>query len=124
MQGILYEEPSFWLFVLVTCIMGGWTAWMTGRAIAKTWGNVAKCVGYLMILGLGVRFIHFALFDGTLLSIHYYIVDTIVVCIIGLAGYRYTRTRQMTTQYRWLYERTGAFSWRERPLDGTDHSSA
>ncbi|CAH1658976.1 conserved membrane hypothetical protein [Hyphomicrobiales bacterium] len=124
MQGILYEEPSFGLFVLVTCIMGGWAAWMTGRAVAKTWGSVAQCVVYLMILGLAVRFIHFALFQGTLLSIHYYIVDTIVVGLIGLAGYRYTRARQMTTQYRWLYERTGAFSWKKRAQNGVDHSSA
>ena len=34
MQGVLYEEPSIWLFMLVTIILGGWTAWMTGRAIA------------------------------------------------------------------------------------------
>ena len=124
MQGVLYEEPSFWLFALVTCVMGGWAAWMTGRAVAKTWGTVAQCVVYLMILGLAVRFIHFALFHGTLLSVHYYIVDTVVVGVIGLAGYRYTRVRQMTTQYRWLYERTGAFSWRERPEGRADQSSA
>ena len=37
MQGILYEEPSIWLFLLITVIMGGWAAWMTGRAIALTW---------------------------------------------------------------------------------------
>ncbi len=37
MQGILYEEPSFWLFFLITCLLGGWAAWMTGRACASTW---------------------------------------------------------------------------------------
>ena len=37
MQGILYEEPTIWLFLLVTVVMGGWLAWMTGRAIAMTW---------------------------------------------------------------------------------------
>ncbi|AEW14479.1 hypothetical protein C981_01640 [Brucella abortus 78/32] len=26
MQGILYEEPSFWLFFLITCLLGGWAA--------------------------------------------------------------------------------------------------
>ncbi|MFC7396608.1 DUF6867 family protein [Chelatococcus sp. GCM10030263] len=120
MQGILYEEPSIWLFLLVTCVMGGWAAWMTGRAVARTWGAVAQCVVYLLVLGMAVRFIHFALFDGTLISLHYYVVDTIVVMLIGLAGYRYHRARQMTTQYRWLYERTGPFTWRpkqpEQPL--------
>ena len=34
MQGILYEEPSVWLFLLVTLVMGGGAAWMTGRAMA------------------------------------------------------------------------------------------
>ena len=34
MQGILYEESSVWLFLLVTCVLGGGGAWMTGRACA------------------------------------------------------------------------------------------
>ncbi len=114
MQGILYEEPSFWLFVLVTCLMGGWAAWMTGRAIAITWRAYWNLVLYLLLLAGVVRFIHYALFEGTLLSLQYYVVDAIVVFIIGSLGFRYYRARQMTTQYRWMYERTGPFSWRER----------
>ena len=50
MQGILYEEPSFWLFALVTVLMGGWAAWMTGRAMAMTWQPYLLCVVYLLIL--------------------------------------------------------------------------
>ena len=114
MQGILYEEPSVWLFLLVTCVMGGWAAWMTGRAVALTWRPVWQCVAATLVLAGAVRFIHFALFEGTLRSLHYYLVDAAVVTAIGLLGYRVTRARQMTTQYRWLYERTGPFSWREK----------
>ncbi len=114
MQGVLYEEPSFFLFALVTVVMGGWAAWMTGRACALTWRPVWTAVLYLLILAGAVRFIHFALFGGTLLSVHYYIVDAVVILGIGLAGFRYTRATQMTTQYRWLYERAGPFEWRER----------
>ena len=114
MQGILYEESSFLLFLLVTCIMGGWAAWMAGRAVALIWAPVWQAVLYLLGLAWGVRFIHFALFEGTLLSLHYYIVDAIVLLVIGLTGFRYTRARQMTTQYRWLYERTGPLTWREK----------
>jgi hypothetical protein len=114
MQGILYEEPSFGLFLFVTVIMGGWAAWMTGRAIAITWRAYWNLILYLLILGAAVRFIHFALFGGTLLSIHYYIIDTIVILIIGTLGFRYYRARQMTSQYRWLYERTGPFGWKEK----------
>jgi hypothetical protein len=114
MQGILYEEPSFWLFALVTVLMGGWAAWMTARSFAVTWRPLWLCVVALLVLAGAVRFIHYALFGGTLLSLHYYLVDAAVVSGIGLLGYRTTRARQMTRQYPWLYERTGLLSWREK----------
>jgi hypothetical protein len=114
MQGILYEEPSIWLFLLVTGALGGGAAWMTGRALALTWRPYWQCVTYVLLLGVAVRFLHYALFGGTLLSLQYYLVDTIVLLIVGTLGFRYTRARQMTTQYRWLYERTGPLSWRDR----------
>ena len=37
-----------------------------------------------------------------------------VLFAFAFAGWRYRRAMQMTTQYRWLYERTGPFGWRER----------
>ncbi|MFE1597933.1 DUF6867 family protein [Methylobacterium sp. ID0610] len=114
MQGILYEESTIWLFLLVTVVMGGWAAWMTARGIALGWRPYWQVVLALLLLGAAVRFIHFALFGGTLLSPHYYVADTIVLLLVGSAGYRATRARQMTTQYRWLYERTGPLTWRER----------
>ena len=114
MQGILYEEPSFWLFVLVTVLMGGWAAWMTGRAMAITWQPYLLCVVYLLLLAGAVRFIHYALFGGTLLSLHYYLVDAAVLLIIGSTGFRRTRARQMARQYPWLYERLGSLTWREK----------
>jgi hypothetical protein len=114
MQGVLYEEPTIWLFLLVTVVMGGWLAWMTGRAIAVTWKPVQQLVIYTLVLGLVVRFIHFALFEATLLTLHYYIVDTVILLVFAIAGWRYHRARQMTTQYRWLYERTGPFGWKAR----------
>jgi hypothetical protein len=114
MQGFLYEEPSIWLFLFVTVILGGSAAWMTGRAIAITWRPFGQLLLYLLILAAAVRFIHFALFGGTLVSVHYYAIDAIVVLIIGVLGFQYNRARQMTTQYRWLYERTGPFGWKEK----------
>ncbi|MBU0583658.1 MAG: hypothetical protein KKB66_14175 [Alphaproteobacteria bacterium] len=114
MQGILYEEASIWQFFFVTCLLGGWAAWMTGRASAQTWRPVSSLVVFLLLLGIGVRFIHHALFDGTMFTAQYYVVDTIVLMIIGLLGYRYTRTNQMVTQYHWLYERASMLSWRAK----------
>ena len=114
MQGVLYEEPSAWLFLLVTVVMGGWAGWMTARGIALTWRPVWQCVVALLVVAGVVRFFHYALFEGTLLSLRFYLVDAAVILTIGLLGYRFTRARQMTTQYRWLYRRAGPFGWRER----------
>ena len=114
MQGILYEESSIWLFLLVTVIMGGWAAWMTGRALALTWSPTWRLVAAGLLLGFAVRFFHFALFEGTLVSLHYYVVDTIVVTSIVFLAFRYTRAKQMVRQYGWLYERAGPLSWREK----------
>ncbi|MBB3808441.1 DUF6867 family protein [Pseudochelatococcus contaminans] len=115
LQGVLYEEPSIWLFLLVTIVMGGGAAWMTGRALAITWAPVWQGIIYFLLLAAAVRFIHFALFQGSLLSLHYYLVDALFVIVIGLAGFRFTRARQMTTQYSWLYTRSGPFTWRDKP---------
>jgi hypothetical protein len=114
MQGILYEEPSAWLFLLVTVVLGGWAAWMTGRAIALTWRPYWQVPVWCVPLAFAVRFIHFALFGGTLLSAQFGVVDYVVVTALASLGFRYFRTRQMTRQYRWLYERTGPLTWRER----------
>jgi hypothetical protein len=42
------------------------------------------------------------------------VVDAAVILAIGSIGFRFTRARQMATQYRWLYERTGPLTWREK----------
>lgn len=114
MQGILYEEPTVWSFLVITVMIGGWIAWMTGRGTALTWAPYWQAAVSLVLMGFAVRFLHFALFGGTLLSPYYYVVDTIVLLILGTMGFRATRASQMTTQYRWMYERTGFLSWRER----------
>jgi hypothetical protein len=88
LQGILYEEPSIWLFLLITAAMGGWAAWRTGIAVAKTWKPIWILVPYMLLLGAAVRFIHFAMFHGTLLSPRYYIVDTILISVAAYIGWR------------------------------------
>lgn len=114
MQGILYEEASIWQFLFVTCLLGGGAAWMTGRACATTWRSYPNLVVYLLGLGIAVRFIHHALFGGTMFSLQYYVVDTIVLLFFGTLGYKYTRTNQMVTQYYWLYEKVSPLSWKPR----------
>jgi hypothetical protein len=107
------DMPLEVIFIFVA-LLAGWAAWMTGRAIARTWRPYWTLILYLFILGGAVRFIHYALFGGTLLSVRYYAVDTIVVLIVGSLGFQYNRAKMMTSQYRWLYERAGPFSWREK----------
>lgn len=113
MQGFLYEEATVWAFLIVTGL-GAWAAWMTARGMALAWKPFWQCALAVLALGGAVRFLHYALFEGTLLSLRYYLTDTLILLAVAAAGYRITRTRQMTRQYRWLYERTGPFTWRER----------
>ena len=75
LQNLFYEEGSFGVFLLVTIVLGGGAAVLAGRAVAMTWRPWWQIVAYMLILGCAVRFIHFALFGGTLLSLHYYVVD-------------------------------------------------
>ena len=110
----LYEEDSFGIFLLVSVLLGGGAAWLAGRAIAATWRPRWQVTLYMLILGVAVRFFHFALFGATLLSPHYYFVDAGVCLGFGLLAFRVTRAGQMATQYGWINVRSGAFSWRRR----------
>jgi NO-binding membrane sensor protein with MHYT domain len=114
MNGILYEEDYVALFILVTVVMGGGAAFLAGRAIAATWRPWWHVAFYMLLLGLAVRFIHFALFEGTLVSPQFYAVDTAVCVIFGYLGFRATRVAQMTTQYRWINARAGPLRWARR----------
>jgi hypothetical protein len=66
------------------------------------------------MLGAGVRFLHFALYQADILSLPSYVVDTIFLMAVSSISYRMTRVRQMARQYPWLYEQAGPFSWRGR----------
>jgi NO-binding membrane sensor protein with MHYT domain len=102
LHALLYEEDYFFSFVLVTIVLGGGAAWLSGRAIAHTWRPWWSIIGYMLILGLAIRFIHFALFSGTLLSPQFYAVDTCWALLFAGLGFRLTRRRQMARQYGFL----------------------
>jgi hypothetical protein len=121
----LIAEKSFAAFFLITVVLGGGAAFMAGRAIARSWKPFTRLVFYMMLLALAVRFLHWGLFmdatyqswrdmQGTLLSPHYFLVDTLVLIAMAALGYRLERARQMTTQYSWIYERTSPLTWRKR----------
>ncbi len=113
-SGLLYEEDSLGVFLLVTIVLGGGAAALAGRAVALTWRPWWQVVVYMLMLGAAVRFIHFALFDGTLLSIHYYAVDSLVCMAFGFAGFQAARARQMVIQYPWINDPDGPLRWRRK----------
>src|SRR5690606_14948282 len=79
MSALFFEEDSVWIFILVTVLLGGGAALLTGRAIARTWQPFRIAALYMLPLAAAVRFFHYALFGGTLLSLHYYVVDYLIV---------------------------------------------
>lgn len=121
----LIVEKSYAAFFIVTVLLGGGAAFMTGRALARAWKSFARLVFYICLLGVAVRFLHWGLFldatfeswrqaQGSLLSLHYYVVDTAVLIAAAALGYRLQRAEQMATQYGWIYERTSPLTWRKR----------
>jgi hypothetical protein len=102
LQDLLYEEDSLGVFLLVTVLLGGGAAWLTGRAIAYTWRPWWSLIPYMLILGVAIRFFHVTLFNGTALSPHYYVVDTAVALLFAGLGFCATRKAQMRRQYGFL----------------------
>ena len=92
---MLYED-GLGVFLLVTVMLGGGAASLTGRAIAADLAaDGGRLIAYMLILGAAVRFLHFALFGGTLLSLHYYLVDSAWCCMsCGLARLPAARARR------------------------------
>ena len=102
------------MFLLLNVVIGGGAAWLAGRGLALKWRPVWQLFIYMVLLAAAVRFLHYALYQEVFLSLNNYIVDYATMIIAALLGYRLTRVKQMVTQYYWLYERAGPFSWREK----------
>jgi len=105
---------SFGVFIGITVVIMGFAAYMTGKAVAETWKPIGLLVFYVVLLGIGDRLLTFWLFEGELLSLQGYLIDTLLLLTIALVVHRLTLARQMVEQYPWLYRRAGPFSWREK----------
>lgn len=97
-------------FFLLAC----GAAWITGKSCAQTWRSLPILFFYVLLVGAGVRFLHFALYEATMFSLPHYALDTSVLLVVAWLGYRVKRTNQMTTQYHWLYEKASPLSWKDR----------
>lgn len=103
---------GFWIFILVTLVIGGAAAVASGRAVADGWRSPWLLPVYAGLLGLGVRFIQFSVFEQPLFSLSNYAIDVCILLAFCVMGYRLRRATQMTSQYPWLYKRSGFLSWR------------
>ena len=116
MQGLFFETDSGVRYVLrfLVVILGFWTAWRAGRAVAVNWQGYPTVVVYTLMLGLAMRFLHYALFAGPFISPFYYVIDVVLLLIFSTIGFRMYRTSQMVENYYWLYERSSPFSWTKK----------
>jgi hypothetical protein len=96
----------------MTLVLAGSAAWLMGHALAATWRPLWQLFVYAALLGCADRFLIFALFDGRLLSLGGYLIDTAMLIGLALLAFRLTRVRRMVAQYPWLYRQAGPFDWR------------
>lgn len=102
------------VFILLTvCIFGG-IGFLMGQAIAETWRPVWQNFAYGLLLSAANRFFAFALFKIDWHSVAGFLTDAAVIIAFALLAFRLTQVRKMVTQYPWIYERTGLFTWREK----------
>jgi Domain of unknown function (DUF6867) len=113
MPSWLYDTSNGWVFLLVTVLMGGAAAFMSGRAVAQTWRPYWHIPLYMLPIAATVRFFHYALFEEELLSAKNYLVDLVVVLAAASLGFRLLRAHQMAQQYHWLFRRNGLLRWRK-----------
>lgn len=109
-----FIEDSISVFLIMTVIIGGGAAFLAGRNLASRWRPMWMAIAYMIPLGLALRFFHYALFNGELLSFQYFVTDTLVLIAGACLGYRLTLTSQMVRQYPWLFKRTHLLAWTAR----------
>ena len=73
------SDDSLRVFLVLTVIIGGGAAFLAGRGLARSWKPFGRVFFYMVLLAAAVRFFHYALFDGELLSLYYYLVTYVVL---------------------------------------------
>jgi uncharacterized protein DUF6867 len=100
-------------FLALTVVAFGGAALMMGRALADTWRPSWQNVVYGLLLGVANRLFQNFLFSNDVLNLVAYVIGTAVLIGAALVAYRATLAHKMVSQYPWLYERAGPFSWRQ-----------
>jgi hypothetical protein len=102
------------IFIGVTVVLFGGAAFMMGQAIAGTWRPGWQILPYGLMLGVANQFLIFALFQGPFGALVPYLINTAILIAFAALAYRLTKVHKMVTQYPWLYQRTGVFSFAPR----------
>lgn len=110
----LVGSVSWPVFFGLTVVLFGWLAFMAATALARMWRPWWSNIAYGLILGLADRVLEMMLYEGHLLSLRGYLVDTAFIVAVMLLSYRAALARRMVLQYPWLYEPAGPFGWRPR----------
>ena len=105
---------SLLVFLVLTVVLIGGAALLTGRALARAWRPIWQVVLSCLGLGLVDRFFVYALFEGSLVSVSGYMFDTLVVMGIGILSYRIVHVSVVVRQYPWLFDRSSLFRYRSR----------
>lgn len=114
-RGLMEYFGTTWpIFIGATVLFMGFAAFMSGRALAVGWKSVWHLVPASILLGLGDRFVVWALFRAELVTLPGLVLDTLVLGAIAMFAYRVTLARRMVQQYPWLYERVGLVAWRRK----------
>lgn len=103
MSDVLGASP--WVFLGVTVCLAGGAAWLMGQSLGGSWRPLWLVVLYSLLLGLGDRFVTYALFDGELFSPTGFVIDTGLIMAIAVIAYQVARARTKRRQYPWLYGR-------------------
>ena len=114
MDGWIWPDHDYaGLAFVVLTVLSAAAAVATGRAFARSWSPRWQIAPAMIALAAAVQWLHFALFQEELLSLHYYLVTLVILLAAALYGYHSTRAGQMATQYSWAFEKVG-LSWRSR----------
>jgi hypothetical protein len=114
MDGWIWPDHDYaWLAFFVLGVLGAAAAVSTGRAFARSWSPQWQIAPAIIALAAAVQWLHFALFQEDLLSLHYYLVTLVILLAAAFFGYQSMRARQMSTQYSWAFEKSG-LNWRAR----------
>jgi len=80
MAGYLWADADFGLLAfLILDGLGAAAAFAAGRALASGWNPAWRIVPSAAALAAAVQFLHYALFQEDLLSIHYYLVGLVLL---------------------------------------------